>query len=345
MDEGFVTWSDVRRNKPDRSPEYHLYYSTTEVSKRMAVGDFLLIAKCRNDAVLVVVAEADSTSANQIQWLFGLDTCSHPGFSVREELETEQDRLSFASRIILETIGINTEDTEDTEDTLLDTMLEKFHGQYPDTKAFSHFARSKTAGLDPLVDPDVTIMTWMERELILFQTLERYFVGERLREGFIDKNGNPEVGAFLKASLSVQNRRKKRAGLALENHLEELFRINAIRYERNKITENNFNPDFLFPGQKEYHDMQFPATNLSMLALKTSSKDRWRQVLSEADRIENKHLLTLEPRISTNQTNQMQSKNLQLVVPASLHATYTLSQQSWLMSISAFIEMVRSKQA
>ena len=42
-----------------------------------------------------------------------------------------------------------------------------------------------------------------------------------------------------------------------------------------------------------------------MLAAKTSCKDRWRQVLAEADRIRTKHLLTLEPAISKIQTAEM----------------------------------------
>ena len=59
-----------------------------------------------------------------------------------------------------------------------------------------------------------------------------------------------------------------------------------------------------------------------MLGAKSTCKDRWRQVLSEAQRIPNKHLLTLEPGISENQTDEMQAKRLQLILPAQLHATY-----------------------
>ena len=38
--------------------------------------------------------------------------------------------------------------------------------------------------------------------------------------------------------------------------------------------------------------------------VKSTCKDRWRQVLSEADRIPNKHLFTLEAAISENQTSK-----------------------------------------
>ena len=42
-----------------------------------------------------------------------------------------------------------------------------------------------------------------------------------------------------------------------------------------------------------------------MLAVKSTCKDRWRQILAEADRLPVKHLLTLEPGISVAQTDEM----------------------------------------
>ncbi len=72
--------------------------------------------------------------------------------------------------------------------------------------------------------------------------------------------------------------------------------------------------------------------------------DRWRQVLAEADRIPHKHLLTLEAAISTSQTTEMQAKRLQLVLPRTLHTTYTTAQQAWLMDVSTLISLVRERQ-
>ncbi|EJA5030400.1 hypothetical protein MU985_004932 [Salmonella enterica] len=42
-----------------------------------------------------------------------------------------------------------------------------------------------------------------------------------------------------------------------------------------------------------------------MLAYKSTCKDRWRQMLNEAVRIPDKHLLTLESSICENQTNEI----------------------------------------
>ena len=82
-----------------------------------------------------------------------------------------------------------------------------------------------------------------------------------------------------------------------------------------------------------------------MLGVKTTCKDRWRQVLSEARRIGEKHLFTLEPGISENQTNEMQANNLRLVLPqALLHETYRGSQKKWLMSLTDFISLTLNRQ-
>lgn len=144
--------------------------------------------------------------------------------------------------------------------------------------------------------------------------------------------------------MSVQNRRKARAGSALENHLETIFAAHKINFARGVETENRNKPDFLFPGQAEYRDPNFPAARLTMLGSKSTLKDRWRQVLSEAQRIDEKHLLTLEPGISENQTNEMQAKKLRLVLPRKIHATYRPTQQAWLMDVSSFLKLVTERQ-
>ena len=130
----------------------------------------------------------------------------------------------------------------------------------------------------------------------------------------------------------------------MENHLEILFQESGIRYTRTPKTENKSKPDFIFPGIDEYHDPGFGEANLTMLGVKSSCKDRWRQVLVEADRIEQKHLLTLEAAISESQTDEMKSKRLQLVLPKKLHFTYSKEQQLWLMDVHDFVGLVQERQ-
>jgi len=335
VDNGKLTWYDARENHPTRS-EYRMYFPTTTVSTRAAEGDTLFVALRPDDTLLVIITENGSTIGNQLRWLFGINNIAHPGFSVREELESEQDRIAFTSRFILEQVGIT---VEENEASFLDEMLVRFDGAFPKTREFSEYARSTLKGLNALDDPDVVLMNWMEREEILFRTLERYLISERLNRGFDD-----DVDGFIQYSLSVQNRRKSRVGQALENHVEHLFVARGIRYSRTPMTENRSKPDFIFPSIAEYHNPDFDKNLLTMLGVKSTCKDRWRQVLAEANRIECKHLLTLETAISENQTREMTANRLQLVVPEGLHYTYTPSQQKLLMNMKGFIEQITTKQ-
>lgn len=333
--DGFLTWYDAREHHPTRS-ECRLYFPTTQVSVCAAAGDLLVIGLRPDNSVLVIIAENGSTIGNQIRWLFGFSNETHPGFSIRGELESEQDRIAFASRIILEQIGIT---VEDSEETYLDDMISRFGGRFPSTYDFSLYARSTLRDIEPLEDADAALIAWIEREEILFRTFEKHLVGERLRNGFVD-----DVEGFIAFSLSVQNRRKSRVGYAFENHIEVLLSSYGTQYSRTKITENKSKPDFIFPSIGKYHDATFNPSLLTMLGVKSTCKDRWRQVLSEADRIEHKHLLTLEAAISENQTNEMKDKNVQLIIPKSLHYTYTKEQQSWIIDVNAFINLVNERQ-
>jgi len=337
VEDSTFTLYDSRENQPRRSAEYRMYFLDNEVMKRAEEGDLLVIAKRRDYGLLAIVAEGGSTIAAQLEWLFGLSGEVSPKFSVRADLEDDRDRIGFAATFILESIGVEVEQTQDSH---LDVMLARFGGAFPPTRDFSAFARETLKDVSPVDDADGAVMAWMEWEEILFRALERHLMSEYVRRDF-NAGGIDKLAGFF---MSVFNRRKSRAGLALENHVEYTLVQLGIRFERTAATENKSKPDFLFPGAPEYHDAAFPATSLTMLGVKSTLKDRWRQVLAEADRIEVKHLLTLEASISTSQTDEMRDRKLQLVVPERLRSSYTPAQQGWLWNVSTFIELVRERQ-
>lgn len=343
VEDGFLTWYDARqRARLERHVmrwEYRLYFPTNLVSQCASAGDLLVIARLANDSLLAIVAENGTTIERQIMWLFGFSELAHPGFSIKSELETEQDRIGFAARVILEQIGV---EAEEEAPNYLDQMLDKFNGSFPKTIEFSSYARSTVRDLSSRDDPDVALFVWMEREEILFRTLEKYLLGEKLRS--LTQAGIEDTEPFIKLVQSALQRRKSRAGSALENHLEQVFIDHGVTYTRTGVTENNLKPDFIFPGISHYHDSEFSHARLTMLASKSTCKDRWRQILNEAARIPNKHLLTLEPSISENQTNEMKSEQVQLVIPQGLHSSYTMAQQTWLMNIAGFIDLTRHRQ-
>ena len=170
-------------------------------------------------------------------------------------------------------------------------------------------------------------------------------MSSRIEVGFINVDGT-DVDGFISFSLSVRNRRKSRMGHSLEHHLAAVLRAHDIRHVRGAVTENNHKPDFLFPDLATYQAAPPEGdARLTMLGAKSTCKDRWRQVLAEAEKIGRKHLLTPEPGISEPQTHQMEASSLQLVVPLPVQDSYTAAQRSWLWSVAGFIGEVRALQA
>lgn len=336
----YLTWYDARRNHPTRT-EYRLYYPSTIVSKAASQGDSLFICVKQDDTILCVVARKNATITSQLYWLFDIIPIDSGRFIENAELKTDSGQLEFVARTVLGQIGI--EYVESDNEDLLALLLARFGGVFPKTDVFSSFARSLVLDTNPIGEPDLTLTKWFDMEEKLFFLLEQYTIRERLKKGFSDGE-DVDVDGFIKFSLSVQNRRKSRAGLSLENHISALLDANGISYSHTPVTENRSKPDFLFPSIECYRNVDYPADKLTMLGAKSTCKDRWRQVLAEADRIEKKHLLTLEAAISTYQTDEMADKNLQLVIPKSIHKTYSEKQQTWLYSVADLLLELRSKQ-
>ncbi len=78
-----------------------------------------------------------------------------------------------------------------------------------------------------------------------------------------------------------------------------------------------------------------------MLAAKTTCKDRWRQILNEADRIPNKHLLTLQEGVSEPQFREMRDAGITLVVPEPVMSSYPDEVRSHLVSLEGFVAELR----
>lgn len=338
-EESWATHYDSRLKNPDRSPEWRLYYPSNPVTEAMKAGDTLFLAKDQGGVLWFIVAPEGSTSEQQLFWLFGLRP---EGKSfVSREFSDEEPELDFAARFILDEIGVEFEEPEADK---LDSIIERFGTIFPKTAEFSDLARLTLPEVRAEDDPDAALIAWLDHEEALFRRLERRVVSTRIESGFMNEDGT-DVDGFISFSLSVQNRRKSRMGHSLENHLAAVLRAHDIRHVRGVVTEHNHKPDFLFPDLETYQTA--PAggdPRLTMLGAKSTCKDRWRQVLAEAEKISRKHLLTLEPGISEPQTNQMEASNLQLVVPAPVHGSYTDTQRGWLWSVEDFISEVRARQ-
>ena len=199
----------------------------------------------------------------------------------------------------------------------------------------------KTIELCPAVNlnPDERLLRRRDCEFEMFLGLEETVDLPVIQEGFVDIEG------FVLHAQSILQRRKARSGRSLELHLREIFIEEGLQedvdFSYGIETEPGRRPDFLFPSKTLYGNPNHPDHQLRMLAVKTTCKDRWRQILNEAGRITTKHLLTLQEGVSVNQFQEMLDSGVRLVVPAGLHGKYPEEIRLSLMTLKEFIDGVK----
>lgn len=260
-------------------------------------------------------------------------------------LETEEDIEEFIGSFSLSLIDNNAVyndgrilDIEISEK--LESKVKKAAAtfdHFPDTLRLADIAREihKLVYKKKHFSPDRIILEWVKTEYSVFREIERELYKNQLCYD--------DLEPLLAFSKSALNRRKSRAGKSLEHHVDYLLSSFFIPFSHPGQSEGNKRPDFLLPSNTAYAELSFPETNLIFLGAKTTCKDRWRQILNEAERIQVKHLLTLQQGISPNQLDEMEDEKVTLVVPEPYHSLYPAKYQERLWTVHKFIEYAREK--
>lgn len=228
------------------------------------------------------------------------------------------------------------------EESLFDQYYVRFGEDFPTTQVMAVSAEEIDAiarGEDVAISADEQIIRWIDVEYKLFRHIE-----ERHYD-YVTLEPAASLDEFIRTGLEITNRRKSRAGKSLEHHLSAIFREHGLSFSSQPVTEGNKKPDFIFPSEDAYHDPEFPEDKLTFLGAKTTCKDRWRQVLNEANRCKTKYLFTLQQGVSPNQLEEMHDENLILVVPKPYHRSYPATDYPSIISLEEFIQLVLQKDA
>ena len=187
------------------------------------------------------------------------------------------------------------------------------------------------------LSPDNRLLERRSKEFDLFKSIESFHSMPLINKGFSN------IDDFIAIANSITNRRKSRSGRSLEIHLEKIFiEEGLIHFSSQCVTENNKKPDFIFPSHNAYHNIEFPTERLRMLAVKTTCKDRWRQLLNEAHRIKNPFLFTLQEGVSVNQYKEMKHEGVTLVIPEPIRKTFPEEIRSDLLNLTEFIDQTKN---
>ena len=267
-------------------------------------------------------------------------------FNTDDDIQDFLDSFGLTPAETNRPIEVNADRRDTKEKNAISLYIENLKVDFPSSVEMSDAARKivyeiYSNGLLSVKDPDSALLRWTETEYRLFREIEHSRYGKTIASGF------DSVDDFIALANQVLNRRKSRAGKSLEHHLSTIFDENKILYTPQAVTEGNKKPDFLFPSEDAYHDLSFSINKLCTLAAKTTCKDRWRQILNEANRLrdENKYLCTMQQGISSAQMDEMQAEKVILVVPKPYIKSFPKDKQDRLWTIGKFVEYVKTIEA
>ena len=211
-------------------------------------------------------------------------------------------------------------------------------GVIPGTLAMALLGQRFAQDAHGPLGPDEALYHGMEAESDIYFEMEHRIQSATLAQMQEAGADLTQVTSFV---LSMLQSRKSRRGQSLQNHFAALLDREAIPYTAQCRTEPGETPDFIIPGCSAYHDAEYPSEKLRLVACKSTARERWRQILSEGDRVPNKYLLTVDPGLTLDTVAAMAKANLIAFLPAPILAG---AYAAWagLRTVSELVEDLRT---
>jgi hypothetical protein len=372
IEDSSSSWYDSRKKEPHRSAEWRLYYKTDIVQQLSHPDDILLLALRNDNSLAVFVAPHESTSEQVLLNAFGL-TRGHLLQSGQVKwLQTHgAPDLDFASVEAVEQLSLLLADEKSSHyseagmarvlvsaptqiagaDMEVSKVAEQMNRAWPDglLGASKEVVKLIVSICDPKneAEPDLALERWLE----VGEASYRLWEAEAARKFISPLRADTSVSDIQLVEkigerwMGFRQSRVSRAGKVMEEFLSIIFNRAGLIFGTgaNAKTEGGKLPDFLFPNAKSYGDPEFPAQKLRILGSKTSFKDRWRQILSEGNRVPRKHGVTRDSLITRPMFHQMEESNFIVVMPEPIIRRYQFSPPN-LISLYSFIDEVRGLQ-
>ncbi len=314
--DGSFTLYDAREGHPARS-EYRMYYRLPGLVDIARPGDLLVLFRDSGSGDLHgALARTGTSMERRLEQLLavGDHRAARRMIVAPSPALSQRDRRDWVQAILPLEDGGELLKVVRAHSLFVHAVREM---TLPPTKQMAQAAREiATAVWGSHVDADRFIVGGLDAESALYFEIERE-VGTRSLSSILT-SGPAELDDILSWALRIQQSRKARRGYSLQNHLGFLLDREKIPYTPQLVTENGETPDFVVPGGKAYHEPTFPANRLRMVACKSTVRERWGQVLKEADRIPQKYLLTVDEDLTRDTLASMEGAGLVVFVPASI---------------------------
>jgi hypothetical protein len=335
---------NARAGKP-RAAEYRLYFASTELQATATASDILILVRPDDGfdlkglivssgselgRTLTAILEDDGVELNkrfrQISAAIKTADLTHLLAEAAEPLES-LNSLEFVRL---------------ADSDFLMRALQS--GKLPGTKAMAAQATLivRKAGLSG-GDPDEELHSLLRVETTLFRYLEQE-IGQSALDR-IGSSGRIDFNQAVALVMSQLQSRKSRRGHSLQHHFADILTRYHISFSPQCETEHGETPDFVIPGCKEYRDAAFPADRLRMVACKSTLKERWGQILKEAQRIPKKYVLTLDTGLTDDVIDRITKNQLVLFLPKPLlvEAYGGRSAAGWLRTVAELLSQLKAE--
>jgi len=159
---------------------------------------------------------------------------------------------------------------------------------------------------------------------------EQAIIDKLLRESGVIKF--EDMNSFL---MSIFQSRKSRAGKAFEYIIRELFSRLSYPFAE-QVDVDGATPDFIMPSEASFR--KNPLGSIIFTAKRTL-RERWRQVVTEANKGYGFFLATLDPKITQNQIDQAAKNKIYIIVPQKLKdSNETYREAHSVLSFEQFFE-------
>lgn len=154
----------------------------------------------------------------------------------------------------------------------------------------------------------------MQDEIYRQYLLAQDAAGQKVIDNQIAEEGAVYFRDMDKLLMSIFQSRKSRAGKAFEYIIKELFTRLSYPFSEQVVIEGA-KPDFVMPSEAYFSKK--PLDSIIFTAKRTL-RERWRQVVTEANKGYGYFLATLDDKVTQSQISQAATHKIFLVVPKSI---------------------------
>lgn len=175
----------------------------------------------------------------------------------------------------------------------------------------------------------------MQDDIYTLYLDSQLFAGQKVIDEQTKVSGTVDFNDLDKFFLSLSQSRKSRAGKAFEFIIEVMLVKLGYPFS-DQVVIDGAKPDYVMPSEEYFRDKPLDSI---ILTAKRTLRERWRQVVTEANKGYGYYLATIDEKITKSQIQQAETHKIYIVVPRALKENIPVYADSYsVISFEKFFE-------